>query len=184
MGSCGMPGQKISKRSDFENTPPRWGFTPSLEIRLNRRTWLWRGGPCMGEPSPGAGRSRAVLMSRSKRLNPDKQIAIGPSHHARTYRKPQEGQRDVHSLTPAALLVLRAATAEAGLISLGLFVRVGTCHCVSGVIAHEFFDSFQGFGCLGNSFVHPQRIQPPGLLVVLRNAVSFFVTFLKGWVFW
>ena len=48
------------------------------------------------------------------------------------------------------------------------------------MITHEFFDSFQGIDCLGYTFVRNQRIQPAGLLEVLRNAVSSFVTFLEG----
>ena len=81
---------------------------------------------------------------------------------------------------PAALLVLLAAAARAGRIRLGLLPPRRPGQCLARVVSDDLVDSSQGLGCWVESLCRRQRVEPPGLLVVLVDAFSFFVASLKG----
>ena len=83
-------------------------------------------------------------------------------------------------ISPAALLVLLAAAARAGRIRLGLLPPGRPGQCLARVVADDPVDSSQGLGCVGVPLCRRQRVEPPGLLVVLGDACSLFVTSLKG----
>ena len=83
---------------------------------------------------------------------------------------------------PAALLVLLAAAARAGRIRLGLLPPRRPGQYLSRVVADDLVDSSHGLGCVRIALRRRQRVEPPGLLVVLGDALSLFVTCLKGWV--
>ena len=81
---------------------------------------------------------------------------------------------------PAALLVLLATAARAGRVRLGLLVRRWPGQGLGRVVADELFDPHQGLGREVVSLRRRQFVEPPGLLVVLGDAYSFFVTHVKG----
>ena len=83
---------------------------------------------------------------------------------------------------PTALLVLLAAATGAGRIRLGL---LSPCMCgrrlvcLARDVADDLEDSPQFLGCFGVSLGRCQRIEPPGLLVILGDASASLVKRLR-----
>ena len=106
---------------------------------------------------------------------------VGPARPINKKRKPCFSPIPLTvPVGPAALLVLLAAAARAGRIRLWLLPPCLPGQCLARVVADDLVDSSQGLGCISIALCCCQRVEPPGLLVVLGDACSSRVTCLKG----
>ena len=81
---------------------------------------------------------------------------------------------------PAAFLELPAAAARARLrVRLRFLPLLRLVVFLAWLVTEDLIDSLQSFGCLGVSLSRCQCVVPPGLVMILGDAFTLLVTFLR-----